>query len=264
MKTLKYLCIAILAGIFLFAACTKDEVVPSQDPQNTVLAESRSDHPSIDQNLNWTDNFSNSECLAQRWNLYGYPQPSWVLNACGRKGLFLNNGVYPQGSYAVSDAPAGDICGYTVESEVCINVLDNEGIVVSPEIGVTRYPDSPESGISMRLMYIGNNVPGIPREYENKTYVVMKVLVRGGSYIYSGDYTFPVNISSGSWHKLQIRVEPMHFVSFILDNAVIWKPGYQLDPTMLNRNHVVLGYVSPDNKSKAYHDYVRVLYPPYN
>lgn len=263
MKTLKFLSIALLAGSFLFGACSKDEVVPPQEQLNSGITEAKLDHPSVDKIHDWNDNFSDSECLSERWVMYGYPQPSWIQNACGRKGLIINNGIYPQGSFAVSKAPAGDIGGYTIESDVCISVLINEGIIVSPEIGVTRFPDSPESGISMKLIYIGKNVPGVPQEYENRTYVVMKALLNGGRLIYSGDYTHPVNIISGSWHKLNIKVDAMHNVSFLLDNAVVWKPAGQVDHTMLIPNHVVLGYVSPANKSKAYHDYVKVLYPPY-
>lgn len=261
MKTLKYLCIALLAGSFLFTACTKDEVPLPSEQQNSEIIQSTLDPPVADYKKNWTDNFSYANSISERWDLYGYPQPGWLLNACGRKGLFVNNGLYPKGSFAVSNLIVGSVTGYTIESEVCIDRQTNTGIVVSPEIGINLYPDSPQTGISMRLIYFGFNVANVPSEYQNKTFLVMKAYVAGGQYIYSGDYTHPVGIFPGSWHKMQIRIDQYHFVSFILDNVSIWKPESPVDISMLLNKHVVLGYTSPGNNGKAYHDYVKVMYP---
>ncbi|MBK6965311.1 MAG: hypothetical protein IPH20_15605 [Bacteroidales bacterium] len=261
MKTFKYLGIALLAGSFLFTACTKDEVLPPSEQQNSEIIQSTLDPPTVDYKKNWTDNFSYANCLAERWNLYGYPQSGWVPNACGRKGLFINNGLYPQGSFAVSKMYVGSSAGYTIESDVCIDRQTNSGIVVSSEIGVSRHPNSAETGISMRLIYFGYHATNVPPEYQNKTFLVMKALADGGNFMYSGNYTYPVGIFPGSWHKMQIRIDQFHFVSFILDNVTIWKPEYPLDNSMLQDNHVVLGYTSPGTIGKAYHDYMKVMYP---
>jgi hypothetical protein len=261
MKPLKFLSVALLAVSFLFSACTKDEVLPPSEQQNSEIIQSALGPPIADYEKNWTDNFSYANCLVERWNLYGSPQPGWLPNACGRKGIFINYGLYPEGSFAVSKMYIGSTNGYTIESDVCIDRQTNTGIVVSAEIGVSMRPDSPQTGISMRLIYFGYNVANVPPEYQNKTFLVMKVLGEGGNYMYSGDYTFPVGIFPGSWHKMQIRIDPFHFVTFILDNVSIWKPDYQLDNSMLQNNHVVLGYTSPGTIAKAYHDYAKVMYP---
>jgi len=92
----------------------------------------------------------------------------------------------------------------------------------------------------------------------------MNALAEDGQYMYSGDYTYQVGIFPGTWHKMQIRIDQFHYVSFMLDNTAIWKPTSPVNPTLLQNKQVVLGYTSPGQSGKAYHDFVKVLYPlPY-
>ncbi|MBW6492305.1 MAG: hypothetical protein K0B15_14065 [Lentimicrobium sp.] len=263
MKTLKCLSIALLAGSFLFTACTKDEVVTPSLQQNSEITESTTETLAMVKGPEWIDSFNSAEDFAAAWSLNGTPQPCWIMNACGRKGLVENRGISPWGSYAVSKAMVSSSYGYCIESEVCINVLSNEGIVVCPEIGVSVSPGISTTGISMRLMYIGKDVPHIPPQFQNKTFVVMKAYTQSGKYVYSGRYTFPVDIISGTWHKMSIIVDESHYVTFKLDNNTIWRPHYKLNSAMLRGNHVVLGHLSPEPRAHAYHDYVKVTYPPY-
>ncbi|NTW23457.1 MAG: hypothetical protein HGA37_02055 [Lentimicrobium sp.] len=263
MKTFNYLGIALMAGSLFFTACTKDEVPLPSEPQNSEMIQSTLDPQVADCKKNWTDTFTSDISFTERWNLYGNPQPGWVDKACGREGLFVNNGLYPEGSFAVSKIYVGSDEGYTIESDVCIERHTSTGVVAGAEIGVSILPDSPQTGISMRLIYFGYMV-NVPYKCQNKTFLVMKAISDGGDLMYSGDFAFPVNISSGSWHKMQISIDKLHYVSFLLDNVCIWKCDYPLDYNILKNKHIVLGYVSPGNRTNAYHDFVRVSYPPDN
>lgn len=262
MKTLKYFSIALLAASFLFSACTKDEVLPLSEQQNSEIIQSTLDIPTADYKKSWTENFSSAEYLTQRWNLYGSPQPGWLPKACGRKGVFINNGLYPQGSFAVSKNYVGSASGYIIESEVCLDRKSYHGMVISAEIGVSLHPNSSQTGISMRLIYYGyNDMANVPPEYQNKTFLVMKIYAEGGYFLSSGEYAFPVGVFPGSWHKMQIRIDQFQYVSFIFDDASIWKPNARLDNSMLQNKQLVLGYTSPGQLGKAYHDYITVMYP---
>lgn len=261
MKTLKYLFITLLAGSFLFTSCTKDEIVLPSENQNSEIIQSTHDLSTLDYKKNWTDNFSYSNSIAERWNLYGNPLPGWLSMACNRKGLFINNGLYPQGSFAVSKTYVGSNNGYTIESDVCIDRNSNTGNVISAEIGVSLNQNSQATGISMRLIYFGYNVANIPPQYQNKTFLIMNALGEDGRYMYSGDYTYQVGIFPGTWHKMQIRIDEFHYVSFMLDNTAIWKPTSPVHPTLMQNKQVVLGYTSPGHLGRAFHDYVKVLYP---
>lgn len=269
MKTISFFTIVLLIGSFLFTACTKDDtpLVPSAGQTDAAFIQPATDPPVTNYKKSWIDNFPDANTLISKWYLFGDPQPRWIETACWRNGIFNNNGTMPDGAYAASKAKVGSSGGYVIESDVCIDILSGEGAIISPELGLSRYtdpqtlPGMPEAGISMKLIYYGTGLEGIPSMYWNKTFAVMSVLTSDGTYATSGAYAFPVTIASGSWHNLKISVTDTHEVIFYLDNVRIWKPLQLVHNSLLKNKHVLIGYLSPVQEGRAYHDFVRFTYP---
>ena len=195
MKTIQIIGLSLLTGFVMLSACKKDEqsFVTSTNQQNDALKSSKPG-PQASGYVNWQENFTTANSLELRWNLYGTPQPQWLANAFGRFGLFDNNGRFPDGSFAVSKTRIGNGLGYTIESEVYIDVTNPRGTSICPEIGVTKgliRPSDPgnnvEEGISMKLMYVGSGVSTVPPAYQNNTYVIMTAFLSNGSIASSSD-----------------------------------------------------------------------------
>jgi len=279
MKTIQIVCLSLMTGFFLLSACTKDEleIVPTSNPQNADVKSTFPGTP-VTNYANWQEDFATPDALVSRWNLYGTPKPQWVSFAGNRFGLFDNNGRLPNGSYAVSKSKIGNGKGYVIESEVFIDVKNPNGPVICPEIGVTRYlilptePQNLEAGLSMKLMYIGKGATNVPPVYHNHTYVVLTALLQDGTIISSGDpkdgmgtssddHALLADFAGNGWHKLKIVVSASKQVSFYLDNQFMWTPGKSIHSSLMANKNVLLGFTSPSNTGKAYHDYVKVTYP---
>lgn len=283
MKTINFLCVSLLTSVVLLSACQKDEldVVPTAS-QNEAGYKAELPGPPASLNGNWQDDFTSASSLASNWNLYGKSLPTFVPFAGNRFGLFDNNGKLPDGSYAVSKRKIGYGRGYTIESEVFIEVNHpSPGTVICPEIGVTRNiiqtPGSGtvDAGISMKLMYIGQGTPDVATAYHNRTIVLMAVLLRSGNIITSGEpsnepiasfdnYALPLLTATNGWHKMKIVVNALGRVSFYLDNSFVWSPEMPVHSSLMTGRNVLLGFTSPGNGGKAYHDYVKVIYPKNN
>lgn len=279
MKTIQFVCMSLLTGFVLFSACSKDE----QDfiaPSNQQNAELKSATPgqAVLPNVGFREDFTTANSLTAGWYLYGTPKPQWINFAFNKFGLFDNNGRYPDGSYAVSRNKIGNGQGYTIESDVYIDVTNPKGTIICPEIGVTRFPVLPsepshvEAGISMKLMYVGKGVTSTPPFFQNQTYVIMTVLLADGTFCSSsdpkdgtvsmyGDYAFKADVAGNGWHKMKIMVNSNSQVSFYIDNHLVWSPKKEINATLLKNKNVLLGYVSAGNAGKAYHDNVVVSYP---
>lgn len=273
---MQFFTMMLFAGILLFSACSKEE--PEFVPQNNVNTEMKTTpNGTPAQSLKgWKDEFLSASSLSDRWHLFGTPQPQWVNYACGRFGVFDNNGRTPEGSYAISKTTIGNKNGYTLEAEVCIDLKNSRGAFISPEIGVTRKPfvavepNTIVAGMSMQLIYIGKDIPGVPPILQDHTYVVMSALADEGAigngngedeYISSGKYAFVTDYAGNGWHTMKIVLNGARQVAFYLDGQLIWKPKDKVHPTLLKGKNVMLGFTSPGSYGKAYHDYVKVSYP---
>jgi len=279
MKTIKFFLVSLLTGFILLTACSKDEPdFVSNNSQNEAEYKAEIPGPPVCNNAGWREDFATANSLTSKWNLYGTPQPQWVYFAAKRFGLFDNNGHLPEGNYAVSKTRIGYGKGYTIESEVFIDITKPVSTIISPEIGVTRKlnipaePRSIESGISMKLLYVGQGVAEIPAEYKGRTFVVMSALLQNGNFISSrngedgtiaeyGEFAFPVDAVKDGWHKMKIVVNSAGQVSFYLDNRFVWSPRLQIHSSLMKGKNVFLGFTSPGNGGKAYHDYVKLSYP---
>jgi hypothetical protein len=279
MKTINFLLVSLMTSVVLFSACQKDEldVVPTTSKNEAEYKAVLPAPPTV--NLNWQDDFTSASSLPSNWNLYGKSLPTFVPFAGNRYGLFDNNGKLPDGSFAVSKRKIGYGRGYTIESDVFIDVNKPlSGTVICPEIGVAQNVIEPSSGgtvaegISMKLMYIGQGVSNVDPAYHTRTVILMSVLLQNGNIITSGElgsaptdsfdnYALPITTATSKWHKMKIVVNSLGRVSFYLDNKFVWSPAMPAHPSLMKNRSVVLGFSSPGNGGKAYHDYVKVTYP---
>lgn len=272
MKTIKFssnLYLSILAGILLLSSCSKEESDPvSSSLQSEERTAAFSPDPIAPVYSDWLDNFTSASSLDSRWLFYGASKPKWVDNACGRWGLFDNNGVEPLGSTAISKTKVGSMQGYIIESEVYIDVQNPKGIAICPEIGITRYenilndPELAEAGISMKLVYIGKGSPVVPANKQNQIYVQASSLSIDGTFENSGNFNLNAeNISSAQWHKMKIVIGSDQKVAFYLDDQLVFAPSRKVHPSLMKNKKVLLGFLSSGSAGKAYHDWVKVSYP---
>lgn len=268
MKTTQILGLFLLTSIGLLCACQKDEFEndPALGAQSAEI-KSTVPLPTSLASVSWQEDFSTASSLASSWKLYGSRQPQWVYSACNRKGLFDNNGSLPNGSFAVSKSKIGDGNGYTIESDVCINITNTEGTSICPGIGVTAdYNPAAEyttinEGISLHMIYIGNGVTEVDPQYRNHTYVVATAMLYDGRLAASGDFALQTDFAGNGWHKLKIVVTAAKKVSFYLDNQLMYSPKEPIHASLVKGKNVVLGFSSPGSAGKAYHDFVKVTYP---
>ncbi|NVO19564.1 MAG: hypothetical protein HXX13_07680 [Bacteroidetes bacterium] len=268
MKTIKFLGLILVTGLFTFTACQKDEleVVPMDSHQAEAL---KSSNPGIQVVVtnDWKDDFTSASSVANRWFLFGERAPQFIPYAFDRFGLLDNNGSLGSSSYAVSKTRIGNGSAMSLESSVYIDVTNPKGTVVCPEIGITRTmitsnnPDNLDAGISMKLVYMGKDVQGVPAQYQDQTYVVMSTLLEDGSLAQSGDYAFKVDNATNGWHTMNITINASHQIFFFLDGQLIWTPKKPVAASLLKNRNVLVGRYSPGNGGKAYHDFIKVTYP---
>ena len=276
MKTMKIASFSLMTGMILLAACSKDEsdAVPASNPQTPDFRSTSAVQKECPY-VSWREDFLTATTLSDNWYLFGSPKPKFVNFAGNRFGLFDNNGQSPTGSYAVSKARIGDGTGYSIESDVLIDVTKPAAGIICPEIGITRNPNqssesvSAEAGISMKLIYVGPGTPTVQRDFQNQLFLVLTVLSPDGRLVSTGDprdastaqNAIKVNADLNNWHKMKIVVSGSRQVSFYLDNKLVSSPKMAADPSMLINKNVLLGFTSPGTSGKAYHDYVQVTYP---
>ncbi len=278
MKTLQYVSISLMTCFFIFTSCSKDEtdMVPQSNPQNTELRSLGPGQPVIGY-LDWFEDFATASSLTSHWYLSAVPPPRWVSFAAGKSGLLENYGNLPNGSCAISKTKIGFGTGYTIESDVYINLTNPNGAVINPGIGVTRSLFLPpefnsyETGISMALLYLGNGVPGVPPELENSTQLIMIALSGNGEPLSyriilkgispGGDNSSPGKFASNGWHTMKIVVTDSGQVSFYFDGLFIWSPQQPIHSSLMTNKNIFVGFMSPGQGGTSYNNSVRVSYP---
>jgi hypothetical protein len=141
-----------------------------------------------------------------------------------------------------------------------LDITNPDGTTVCPEIGVTRYLNQPQEGISMKMIYIGNGTTSVPLEYRGRTYLQANVLLNDGSMASSGNYSIRVDNSDNTWHRMKIKVSNNGYVSFYLDNGLLWESNRPVDASLMSNKNLLLGLTSPGSAGKAYHNWVQISY----
>ncbi len=269
MKTIKTL---LLISVILSIACIGCSKYEDNTGVEKSLKSTGPPMPSQHRHV-WTENFAMPFTLTNNWALYGKPQPKWVQSAYGQQGLFDNNGPSPVKNYAVSNALIGKGLGYTVEAKVIAKILDAQGGCVCPGIAVSKETNPVikngeiETGISMRVVYIGPNAVWYPAKLRGHTWLTMEFLAGNEAIendeIISSGY-IPADCYANSWHKLKFVVTSSGYVKFYCDYALVWAPFNRIHSIMKSDKNVVLGYTSDGNPKTlagiAYHDYVKATY----
>jgi hypothetical protein len=265
MKTIKLLLLIMVALSVACMGCSKLEDENAGTLQQKIAPATNLPENEYLGNVMWKDGFDSPFALANNWTLYGNPQPQWVQSAFGKTGLFDNNGPSPIRNYAVSELIIGKGCGYTLESEVMLKITNLEGDCVCPGIGISKDLNpimkngEIETGVSMRMIFVGSNSTTFPQKYKGHTWIIMTYLPANGEYT---PLTVMADSYSNSWHILKIEVTPANLLKFYIDNNLLWAPSLHADQSIINNKNVVLGYTSSGNPAtvagKAYHDWIKV------
>lgn len=268
MKTIRLLLLIMVTLSVTCIGCSKiDDENNEILQQKSTPASTVSDEDNLGINKTWIDNFDAPYSLPVNWTLYGTPEPKWVSTAYGKTGLFDNNGPSTTKNFAVSHKVVGSGYGYTVESEIILNILNPGGTCVCPGIGVSRELNPElkygeiETGITMRIIYAGTNATWFPPASRGNTWLAMAYLAENDEIAYS---YIKANNYSNNWHKMKIIVSPTRNIKFYCDNVLVWAPVTLLHQTMTADKNVVLGYTSAGDPATragtAYHNWVKASY----
>jgi hypothetical protein len=272
MKTSKLLILLIATICVVFAGCSKFDDESTNSPQlksiptTDQFIENQNPGPVYFPANTWIENFT-SPLFANQWMLYGNPKPQWVNTAYDKTGLFDNNGPSPTKNYAVSKALVGKGSGFIVEAEVRVQLINNNGTCICPGIAVSKTKDPVinilkeeiETGISMRIVYVGPNATWFPSQLRNHAWLVMDYMGPTGEMIPSG--YFNADNFTNKWITLKLTVTNAGNVKFSCNDIDIWKPFEKINSDMKSEKNVVLGYTSAGNPATragvAYHNWVK-------
>ena len=217
------------------------------------------------------DDFSDASTLNTNWVLSGSPQPKWVSSAFGRSGLFDNMGDSWYTSVAYSKKQVGNANGFSMETEVYLDISNPAGCWVISGLGLTKESnpspvppgqdgDLPE-GLSFCMTYEGGACWGTPDPQQYHAYFWVNLLAEDGTTDNPGSYDLNADSYINGWHKMKIVVGADRYVKFYCDGALIWSSTKKLSPSMMTNRNLVLGYRSSGSAGKTYHDWVKVTYP---
>lgn len=264
--------------MIVITSCSKIEDEPISNGQMKLetdpglLIEIQDPGPGYFPQNTWIEKFD-SPFFEKQWTLYGNPKPQWVQSAYGAEGLFDNNGPSPIKNYAVSKATVGRGSGYSVEAEVrvqLLNNIENDGTCICPGIAVSKEKDPVfnwqkqeiETGISMRIVYVGPNAVWFPSYLRNHTWLIMDYMGTNDELIPSG--YLPADQYLNKWIDLRLTVTNSGNVIFSCNDVDIWKPFEKIHPDMKTAKNVVLGYTSAGDLATragvAYHNWVKGSY----
>ncbi len=263
LSMLLFLIIAIL-----FSACTKEEnesIPVNLKPESELTVPVEIDNIMF---IDWKEDFISQSNLSLNWNFFGSQKPNWIHDDFARYGLYDNNGNPPYGNSAVSKTVIGDGRGYIIETEVYINLTNPSGTCICPSIGVTRIlnpnpiaSNQPvESGIMMRMKYLGSEVGNVPPAARHHTWLQIEALLEDGSISSPGEYAASIDNFVNGWHKMKIVIPKNRLAHFYLDNELVWITPKQVHKSLLAKKNLLLGSTSPGIAGKAYHDWVKITY----
>jgi hypothetical protein len=215
----------------------------------------------------WTDNFELSSAIDSNWKLYGNPKPVIIEMVNGQHGIFDNNGSSPTRNYAVCKTLIKKGISFTVESEVMIKILNQEGSSICPGIAVSRngkpvlIDNENPTSFSMQLVYVGTNANWLEENLQGHTWFMMEYLSQEEE-IYSSGY-IPADLNLDKWHTLKIVLPTTRIPVFYCDNALVWAPDKKMIPMITDQN-IILGFTSagdPETSAgKAYHNLIKFTY----
>ena len=212
----------------------------------------------------WTDNFELSRAIDSNWKLYGNPKPVIIEMVNGQHVIFDNNGSSPTRNYAVCKTLIKKGISFTVERQVMIKILNQEGSSICPGIAVPRngkpvlINNEIPTSISMQLVYVGTNATWLEENLRGHTWFMMEFLP-DEEEIYSSGY-IPADLNLDKWHTLKIVLPTTRIPVFYCDNNLVWAPDKKMIPMITDQN-IILGFTSagdPETSAgNAYHNWVK-------
>lgn len=265
MKTIKRLIFFIVALSIICLGCSKYDDQKVSEKQFTSGTNLIKSNAVMDATKPWSDDFTTPISLSTNWKVYGNPQPMWVQSAYGRNGLFDNNGPSPTKNFAVSVLPIGGGCGYTLEAEVMLKVINPDGTCICPGISISKEQNPVlkdgefETAISMRIIFAGTEATWFPAKFRGHSWIVMEYINANGIRVISD--ILPADNYNDMWHILKIVVHPSRSIRFYIDDELTWAPVAPVPHDMMSKKNVILGYTSDGNPltyaGVAYHNWVR-------
>ena len=207
-----------------------------------------------------------SELNLNNWIPFGSPSPRVLASVEGRDGVFDNNGDGWCNSGAVSKENFSFPNGFTMESDMYLNVTNVAGCWNSPVIGLTRQnkptgvgvcpsEDYP-MGVIFGTEYDGDACWATPSEKRRHAYFIIGLYTEEGTWesvgwLNADDYT-------DAWHNFKIAVGSDRIVKFYVDNDLIYTSKNKINKEILDGKKIFLGIRSSGSAGRSYHDFIKV------
>lgn len=264
-KTATFLA-ALAVGLIAVSSCQKesDDLALTTPVQKTLPAML----PNYEPGLNWINNFVTEDALLGSFHLFGNPTPVWVEEAFGREGLFDNMGASPTPGYGISKVPIGTGGPIIIESEIFLSIANPAGFCVCPGLGITAKPYNPNINLEViplgayfRIMYAGSDATWVPLKNRGHAWIQAGYLNTQGKINSTVDYGINADSYANAWHIMKIVITQEHRIRFYINDELIWAPSEKIQANMLRDRNLLLGFTSSGFAGKAYHNYVKIVYP---
>jgi hypothetical protein len=240
----------------------------------------------------FADDFSHG---LTKWKKFGVPFPvvrdTLTIGDSLRTGIFDNMGDTTGNSGIVSKKVFAGPNGFTLETDIYLQVIDTLGCWDEAGIGMPKIANPGWSGarsdtafdaygLYFSLSFVGEACPDprVPPEARHHAWFNARYLDQNDSIQVFDPYSdSSADAFINNWKTLRINVDDTGAVRFEIisgiDTIPIWTPTTRLNSSMMSGRNIVLGFrSSPDidiSAGKAYHDAIRAyqtgsrIYPTY-
>jgi hypothetical protein len=203
------------------------------------------------------------------WISYGTPLPLVIPSLQSRNGVFDNMGDPNCGSGLIGRQPVGNTNGFTIQSDVYLDVTNQTGCWAGTSIGLTQEIidqstsitdcSEPGSGLHFDICYSGDACWGEQPAYRRHAWLSCGLLAEDGTWLSPSDPKAPLlnaDAYVNSWHTMIIRVRSDRYVEFSIDSSLIWVSTKKLKPEMLTGRNLISAGRSSGSAGKSYQDWV--------
>ncbi len=207
-------------------------------------------------NLLFSDGFSNTD-LSENWIIFGSPLPVIDTNNGQPAPSFDNNGDSNYNSGAISKSTFDYTNGLSVSADMFVSSNPNGcwmegliGIAKSFNVGSTVWP-----GYVVRFEYrYSGSLCWADEGEKEEGYLIMNILTENGDN--EGYTVSKFNDCLDSWHNFRFTIDKERYVSFYVDDQLIYRTENRLHPDYTNMP-LLLGSRS-SQYGKVYHDNIKV------
>jgi len=221
-------------------------------------------------NLIFQDDFNNLD--TDIWIPFGSPSPRILTSFEKRIGVFDNNGDSWCPSGVVNRDAISLTPPFTIESDMYLDLWSKSGCWAAPSFELYESNSYQTSGycandvrgvgsiLRISLDYVGDACWASPQEKRRHAYLQLGYLTENGEWDSgpSKNYGLLRDDLVDGWHNYKVKVDSEGYVSFYVDNELIYKSEDKIDVTKLKNCYLWIGRRSSGSAGKAYHDYIRV------